>query len=128
MSISITGLYGSATIVNSDLFQDVESLKEQVTTLSTSCLITTNEHREDISQNRQDISSNLSKINDLSDNRITTIEQDITDIINNRITAIEDDITDISNNRITAIEQDITDINTYMYMYTCVCTLTHTYL
>ena len=32
MSISSTGLYGSATIVNSDLFSDVEVLKEQVTT------------------------------------------------------------------------------------------------
>jgi hypothetical protein len=41
MSISSTGLYGSATIVNSDLFSDVEVLKEQVTTLSTSCITTT---------------------------------------------------------------------------------------
>ena len=65
MSISSTGLYGSATIVNSDLFNDVEDLKEQVTTLSTSYLQTTNEHRIDISQNRRDISSNLSKINDI---------------------------------------------------------------
>jgi hypothetical protein len=40
MSISSTGLYGSATIVNSDLFNDVEALKEQVTTLSTSYLTT----------------------------------------------------------------------------------------
>ena len=70
MSISSTGLSGSATIVNSDLFNDVETLKEQVTTLSTSYLDTTREHREDISQNRQDISQNLSKINNLSDNRI----------------------------------------------------------
>ena len=59
MSISSTGLYGSATIVNSDLFNDVEDLKEQVTTLSTSYLTTTNEHRIDISQNRRDISSNF---------------------------------------------------------------------
>jgi hypothetical protein len=29
MSISSTGLYGSATIVNSDLLNDVEALKEQ---------------------------------------------------------------------------------------------------
>ena len=79
MSISSTGLYGSATIVNSDLFNDVEDLKEQVTTLSTSYLTTTNEHRIDISQNRRDISSNLSKINDISNNRIVSIEQDITD-------------------------------------------------
>jgi hypothetical protein len=111
MSISSTGLYGSATIVNSDLFNDVEDLKEQVTTLSSSYLTTTNEHRIDISQNRRDISSNLSKINDISNNRIVAIEQDITDISNNRIVTIEQDITDISNNRITDIEQDITDIS-----------------
>ena len=29
MSISSTGLYGSATVVNTDLFGDVEALKEQ---------------------------------------------------------------------------------------------------
>ena len=85
MSISSTGLYGSATIVNTDLFDDVEALKEEVTTLSTSYLTTTNEHRIDISQNRRDISSNLSKTNDISNNRIVAIEQDITDISNNRI-------------------------------------------
>ena len=50
MSISSTGLYGSATIVNSDLCSDVEVLKEQVTTLSTSYLTTTQDHRNDISQ------------------------------------------------------------------------------
>ena len=43
MCISSTGLYGSATIVNSDIFDDVEALKEQVTTLSTSYLTTTND-------------------------------------------------------------------------------------
>ena len=73
MSISSTGLYGSATIVNSDLFTDVETLKEEITTLSTSYLTTTNEHRTDISQNRQDISSNLSKINDISNNKIPAL-------------------------------------------------------
>ena len=45
MSISSTGLYGSATIVNTDIFDDVQALKEEVTTLSTSYLTTTNEHR-----------------------------------------------------------------------------------
>jgi hypothetical protein len=35
MSISSTSLYGSATIVNSDLFTDVETLKETVTILNT---------------------------------------------------------------------------------------------
>ena len=72
MSISSAGLYGGlATIVDTSLFDDVEALKEQVTTLSTSYLTTTNEHRIDISQNR-------SKITDLSNNRIVSIEQDIT--------------------------------------------------
>jgi hypothetical protein len=49
MSIGLTGLYGSATLANSDLFNDVEALKGQVTTLSTSYLTTTQEHRDDIS-------------------------------------------------------------------------------
>ena len=103
MSISSTGLYGSATIVNSDLFNDVEDLKEQVTTLSSSYLTTTNEHRIDISQNRLDISSNLSKINDLSNNRIVSIEQDITDISSSKIPAIIDDVFDISSSKIPAV-------------------------
>ena len=68
MSISSTGLYGSATIVNSDLFTDVETLKETVTTLNTTYLQTTAEHRADIS-------SNLSKINDISNNRIVRLKQ-----------------------------------------------------
>jgi hypothetical protein len=45
MSISSTGLYGSATIVNTDIFDDVQALKEEIVTLSTSYLSTTNEHR-----------------------------------------------------------------------------------
>jgi hypothetical protein len=49
MSISSTGLNGSGTIVNSDLFNDVEVLKEQVTTMRsrsvmrTTCLYLTSE-------------------------------------------------------------------------------------
>ena len=50
----------SATIVNSELYNDVEAFKEQVTTWSTSYLTTTQEHRHDISQNRLDISQCLS--------------------------------------------------------------------
>ena len=69
--------------MNSDLFNDVEDLKEQVTTLSTSYLQTTQEHHDDISQNRQDISSNLSKINDISNNGIKDIEDNITDLSDN---------------------------------------------
>ena len=92
MSISSTGLYGSATIVNTDIFDDVQTLKEEMVTLSTSYLQTTAEHRTDISQNKFDISSNLSKITDLSNNRIVSIEQDIEDISNNRIVLIEADV------------------------------------
>ena len=78
MSTSSTGLYG--TIVNSDLFTDVETLKETVTTLNTAYLQTTQEHCTDISLNRQDISSNLNKINDISNNnRIVSFEQDISE-------------------------------------------------
>jgi len=92
--------------------------KEGMVTLSTSYLTTIQDHRNDISQNRldisqnrQDTSSNLSKITDISNNRIKDIEDDITDISNNRITAIEQDITDVSNNWIAAIEQDIADLS-----------------
>ena len=99
MSISSTGLYGSATIVNSDLFTDVETLKETVTTLNTTYLQTTAEHRADISQNRTDISSNLSKINDISTNKIPKL---ILDISLNRF-----DINDISTNKIPTLILDI---------------------
>jgi hypothetical protein len=74
MSISSTGLYGSASIVNTDIFDDLLTLKEEVTALSTIYLTTTNEHRIDILQNKQDISSNLNTIIDLSNNRIKDIE------------------------------------------------------
>ena len=122
MSISSTGLYGSATIVNSDLFTDVETLKETVTTLNTTYLQTTAEHRADISQNRFDISSNLTKINDLSNNRIVTIEQDINDISSNKIPDLILDISqntsainDISTNKIPDLILDVSkntlDIN-----------------
>jgi hypothetical protein len=93
MSISSTGLYGSATIVNTDIFDDVQTLKEQVTTLSTSYLTTTNEHRIDIldiSQNTSDISQNTS---DISQNRLD-ISQNALDI-----TLTKDDITDVSSNK-----------------------------
>ena len=74
MSISSTGLYGSASIVNTDIFDDLLTLKEEVTALSTIYLTTTNEHRIDILQNKQVISSNLNTIIDLSNNRIKDIE------------------------------------------------------
>jgi hypothetical protein len=119
MSISSTGLYGSATIVNSDLFNDVEDLKEQVTTLSTSYLDTTREHREDISQNRLDISLNRQDISqnrlDISLNRfdISKNRQDISqnkaDISQNRLD-ISLNRFDISKNRLD-ISQNTFDIS-----------------
>jgi len=111
MSISSTGLYGSATIVNSDLFTDVETLKETVTTLNTTYLQTTAEHRADISLNKFDISSNLSKINDISTNKIPNLILDISsnlskinDISTNKIPNL---ILDVSKNTL-----DINDIST----------------
>ena len=62
MSISSTGLYDSATIVNTDIFDDLLTLKEEVTALSTIYLTTTNEHRIDILQNKQDITDIKGKI------------------------------------------------------------------
>jgi hypothetical protein len=44
MSISSTDLYGSATIVNTDIFEDVSALKKQVTTLSTYYVTATQEY------------------------------------------------------------------------------------
>jgi hypothetical protein len=110
MSISSTGLFGSATIVNSDLINDVEDLKEQVTTLTTSHQLLLKTPRRYIT-NKLDVSSNLSKNDDSSNNRITNIEDDITYLSYNRITDIEDDITDLSNDRITHIEDDITGLS-----------------
>jgi len=54
MSISSTGLYGSATIVNSDLFTDIETLKETVITLNTTYLQTTIPNIEQPVTNRKD--------------------------------------------------------------------------
>ena len=66
--------------MNSDLFSDVEALKEQVTALSTSYLTTTNEHRIDINQNRLDISQNRF---DISQNTFD-ISQNTFDISKNK--------------------------------------------
>jgi hypothetical protein len=107
MSISSTGLYGSATIVNSDLFTDVETLKETVTTLNTTYLQTTAEHRADISQNRFDISSNLSKINDISTNKIPNLILDISSNLSK--------INDISTNKIPNLILDIKN-QTFMHV------------
>ena len=103
MSISSTGLYGSATIVNSDLFNDVEALKEQETTLSTSYLTTTKQHRDDIPQNRLNISQNRLNI---SQNR-QDISQNTLDISQNTL--------DISKNTLH------TYVCMYIHMYVVTC-------
>jgi hypothetical protein len=77
MRKSSTGIYGSTAILNSDhftdLFTDVETLKETAPTLNTTYLQTTNEHRVDISQIRLDISQNRLDISpnnsDISQNK-----------------------------------------------------------
>jgi hypothetical protein len=151
MSISSTGLYGASTIVNTDLFNDVSDLKEQVTTLSTSYLQTTAEHRTDIHQNRFNISENTSAINDISTNKIPNLILDVSentsainDISTNKIpNLILDvskntlDINDISTNKIPDLILDVSkntlDINdistnkipdliyTYIYIYIYRC-------
>ena len=102
MSISSTGLYGSATIVNTDIFDDVQALKEEMVTLSTSYLQTTQEHREDISQNRLDISQNRLDISlnrpDISQNK-ADISLNRFDISKNR-QDISQNKADISKNRV----------------------------
>ena len=100
MSISSTGLYGSATIVNSDLFTDVETLKETVTTLNTTYLQTTAEHRTDISQNRFDISQNKA---DISENRFD-ISQNKADISENRFDISQNKARDAMRGRCTGCD------------------------
>ena len=108
--------------LNTDLFDDVENLKIELTTLSTSNLQTTREHGTDIN----DISSLKADILDFSNTRMKNIEDDATDrsinrikvigdavteLSNNRIRKIEGDVTDVSNNRIKKIEDDVTDLS-----------------
>ena len=120
MSISSTGIYGSAKVVNSDIFQDVEDLKEQATTLSTSYLTTTEEHRNsinDISGNKipaleSDISSNLSKINDISDNKIPALASEISSNLSK--------INDISDTYVcicAAGDNSLLTVEGYIYIY-----------
>ena len=108
MSISSTGLYGaSATIVNTDLFDDVEKLKSDVNVFTTSYLGIL----ADVSTNKVDISINLNKINDISNNRIVDIENDVLDLSNNRIKDIENDVLDISSN-IIEIKSNLSSLTT----------------
>ena len=52
MSISSTGLYGSATIVNTDLFDDVEVLKQDINDTSVNKIQAIKQDINDISVNK----------------------------------------------------------------------------
>ncbi len=95
MSISSTGIYGvNSTIVTSDLYEDVEQLKRNLTTLTTSHLSVTSNHdgRLDISEgdnttnksnivtlttdnttNKSNITSNTTRIDTLEDENTSNI-------------------------------------------------------
>ena len=69
MSISSTGIYGGATIVNTDLFDDVEKLKSDVNVFTTSYLGIL----ADVSTNKVNISSNTTRIGDLETDNSSNI-------------------------------------------------------
>ena len=112
MSITSTGLYGASTIVNTDLFDDVEKLKTDVTNLTTS-----------VSQNISDIDQ-LQTTTDDHETRIDTLESDnttnksniqtlqtTTDDHETRIDTLESDNTN-NQSRLDTLEQDIIDLET----------------
>ena len=94
MTITSTGIYGtSSTIITSDLYEDVEQLKPNVTTLTASHLSVATNHdgRLDIlevdnTSNKINITSNTTRISDLE-----------TDVTSNT-TRIGDLETDVSSN------------------------------
>jgi hypothetical protein len=122
MSISSTGIYGvNSTIVTSDLYEDVETLKSNLTTLTTSHLSVASNHdgRLDILEgdnttnqsniatlttdnttNKSNIASNTTRIDTLEDDntsnieRLDTLELDNTDN-KARLTDAEDQIFDV---------------------------------
>jgi hypothetical protein len=122
MSISSTGIYGvNSTIVTSDLYEDVEQLKTNLTTLTTSHLSVASNHdgrldilegdntsnitrigdlEIDVSSNKSNITSNTTRIDTLEDDntsnieRLDTLELDNTDN-KARLTDAEDQIFDV---------------------------------
>ena len=99
MTITSTGIYGTAsTIVTSDLYEDVEQLKTNLTTLTTSHLSVTSDHDGRLDTLEIDVSSNITRIGDL--------EIDVS----SNITWIGDLEIDVSSNitRIDALELDNT--------------------
>ena len=86
MTITSTGIYGtSSTIVTSDLYEDVEQLKTNVTTLTTAHLSTASEHdgrldilETDNTSSKINITSNTARIveleTDVSSNTVRIVE------------------------------------------------------
>jgi hypothetical protein len=112
MSISSTGIYGvNTTIVTSDLYEDIEQLKSNLTTLTTSHLSVATNHDGRLDTLEIDVSSNITRIGvleiDVSSNitRIGDLEIDVSSNIT-RIDTLEDDNT--SNiGRIGVLETDV---------------------
>jgi hypothetical protein len=129
MSITSTGIYGvNSTIVTSDLYEDVELLKTNLTTLTTSHLSTATNHDGRLDVLETDNTSNISRIGDLeidvSSNisRIGDLEIDVSSNIT-RIGHLEIDVSsnitrigvleiDVSSNkaRLTEAEDQIFDV------------------
>jgi hypothetical protein len=114
MTITSTGIYGTAsTIVTSDLYEDVEQLKTNLTTLTTSHLSVTSNHDGRLDTLESDDTSNITRIGDLeidvSSNitRIVTLETDNTSNITRIVTLETDNADNIE--RLDNLELDNTD-------------------
>jgi phosphate uptake regulator len=99
MTITSTGIYGTAsTIVTSDLYEDVEQLKTNLTTLTTSHLSVATNHDGRLDTLESDNASNITRIGDLeidvssNTTRIGDLEIDVSSNIT-RIDALELDNT-----------------------------------
>jgi hypothetical protein len=98
MSITSTGLYGASTNVNTDLFDDVEKLKIDVTNLTTS-----------VSQNSYDIDQLETTTTD-HETRIDTLESNNTDN-KSRLDTLESNNTD-NKSRLDTLETDKSRLDT----------------
>ena len=115
MSITSTGIYGvNSTIVTSDLYEDVDQLKTNLTTLTTSHLSVATNHDGRLDTLESDNTSNITRIGDLEidvSSNITRISDLEIDVSSN-ITRIGDLETDVSSNkaRLTDTEDQIFDV------------------
>ena len=115
MSISSTGIYGvNTTIVTSDLYEDIEQLKSNLTTLTTSHLSVATNHDGRLDILETDNTSNITRIGDLevdvssNTTRIDTLEDDNTSNIE-RLDTLELDNTD-NKARLIDAEDQIFDV------------------